>query len=85
MLWFDYYDKYSNKIKIIIYSCSGRVERGKLPTPLCPAGRQKITFCEIKSLKINGSSSNFEHFSLKIGHIFPANLKTIIKNKKWLY
>ena len=37
---------------------------------LYPLGRKKIRICAIKSLIFNGSRSNFEHFSLIIGHIF---------------
>ena len=44
---------------------------------LHPSGRQKITFYAIKSLIFNGSCSDFEHFSLKIGRIFLLSLKIL--------
>ena len=50
-----------------------------------PSCRQKITFCAIKSLILNGSCSNFEHFSLKIGHIFLPSLKTLSSKIKIIY
>ena len=37
---------------------------------LCPSGKQKVTFCDIKAIIFNGSSSNFEHFSFRICHNF---------------
>ena len=54
-------------------------------TLLYPSGGQKIKFCTIKSLIFNGSCSNFEHFSLKMGPIFLQSLKNIFKNKNFLY
>ena len=48
-------------------------------------GGQIGMFYVLKSLIFNGSCSNFKHLSLKIGHIFWESLKTIFKNKNFLY
>ena len=46
----------------------------------------KRNICAMKSLIFIGSCSNFDHFSLKIGHIFLQNLKnSVFKNKNSLY
>ena len=44
---------------------------------LYPADRQKVMFCAIIPLIFDGSCSNVEHFSSKIGHIFLPSLKTL--------
>ena len=53
---------------------------------LYASGRQKVTFCSIKSLLFNGSCSNNEHFSLNKGHIFSAKFEnSIFKNVNVIY
>ena len=53
---------------------------------LYPSGKQEVMFCDIKSLILNGSGSNFEHFSLKTSHIFLPSSKTLSSTtKKFVY
>ena len=48
-----------------------------------PSGWHEIKFCAIKSLILNGSCSNFEYFSLKMGLIFVPSLKTLSSKIKF--